>query len=79
MRNVLAQPAVVVRIRDQEWRGTARLVVDAVERDRAAELVHAKYQPGYRGDLSTWRAMAHPVAVVLADGTGSVGADPAPA
>ena len=38
-----------------------------VEDARARRLVFDKYQPGYGGDLTDWRARALPVAVDLGD------------
>lgn len=61
----MADPSVVVRIGHREWNASARVVSDAVERDRVARLVHSKYQPGYAGDLGSWRDTALPVAVTL--------------
>jgi deazaflavin-dependent oxidoreductase (nitroreductase family) len=65
VRNIGEEPRVTVRIRDRVWLGTARLVTDLPEHDAAADLVFAKYQPEYGGDLSGWRAAALPVAVEL--------------
>jgi deazaflavin-dependent oxidoreductase (nitroreductase family) len=70
VRNLLAWPEVTVRLgrRDgAELAGRARLVEAGSDEDRLArDLVTAKYQPGYGGDLSGWRASAMPVAVDLA-------------
>lgn len=63
--NLRAEPSVAVRVAGQVWRAEARVVTDAGEARRAATLVHAKYQPGYGGDLSGWRDTALPVAVAL--------------
>ena len=65
VRNLRADPHVGVRIRDRHWDGSARVVTDAAEREAAATLVFAKYQPRYGGDLANWRAQALPVAVAL--------------
>jgi deazaflavin-dependent oxidoreductase (nitroreductase family) len=68
VRNIRDQPGVTVRIGDQVWPGTARIVDDPAERDAAAEAVFAKYQPRYGGDLTAWRASAVPVALELRAG-----------
>ena len=70
VRNLLAWPEVTVRLgrRDgAELAGRARLVEAGSDEDRLArDLVTAKYQPGYGGDLSGWRRSSLPVAVDLA-------------
>ena len=66
VRNLIERPQVRIRVEDHEISGRARLVDDAVEDARARELVFAKYQPGYGGDLSSWRDRSLPVAVDLA-------------
>jgi deazaflavin-dependent oxidoreductase (nitroreductase family) len=65
VRNLVATPAVSVRVGEQTWSATAQVIEDAAEREEAARLVFEKYQPGYGGDLSGWRASALPVAVAL--------------
>jgi hypothetical protein len=65
LRNLMVEPSVALRIAGREWDASARVVTDAHERERAARLVYAKYQPGYGGDLSRWRNTALPVAVTL--------------
>lgn len=65
VRNIRAEPQVTVRIGDQVWPATARIVDDPAERGAAADAVFAKYQPGYGGDLAAWRAAAIPVAIEL--------------
>ena len=63
--NLRADPAVTVRIGDRTWAATARVVTDESDRDLPARLVYAKYQPGYGGDLSSWRDGALLVALTL--------------
>ncbi len=65
VRNLISDPPVTIRIEDNERPGHAR-VVDDVDEDRLArDLVYAKYQPSYGGDLSTWRDRSLPIAVDL--------------
>jgi deazaflavin-dependent oxidoreductase (nitroreductase family) len=65
VRNLVASSAVEVAVGDRRWRAEATVVDDASERTEAAALVFDKYQPGYGGDLSSWRDSALPVAVDL--------------
>jgi deazaflavin-dependent oxidoreductase (nitroreductase family) len=65
VRNLIATPAVSVRIGDRTFAGRARLVADPDEDSRARELLLAKYSPGYGGDLSEWGRTGLPVAVDL--------------
>jgi deazaflavin-dependent oxidoreductase (nitroreductase family) len=69
VRNLLARPEVTVRIgrRDAPALAARARVVDpgSDEDDRARRLVTGKYQPGYGGDLSSWRRSSLPVAVDL--------------
>ena len=67
MRNLQATPAVRVRIADENWDATARVVTSPDERLNAARLVFEKYQPRYSGDLTSWRESALPVAIELSD------------
>jgi deazaflavin-dependent oxidoreductase (nitroreductase family) len=69
VRNLIRTPAVEVRIADRTFPGTARVVTDPAEDERARRLVHDKYQPGYRGDLTEWRQSSLPVAVDLTRST----------
>jgi hypothetical protein len=61
---------VAVRIGGRVRSGRARIVTDPGEDDLARRLVHDKYQPGHRGDLSGWRRSALPVAVDLSEAPG---------
>jgi deazaflavin-dependent oxidoreductase (nitroreductase family) len=74
VRNLVARPEVGVRLGRRggaELAGRARLVEPgSAEDELARELVTAKYQPTYGGDLSGWRREALPVAVDLASPAG---------
>ncbi len=65
VRNIKGSGTVTVRIGDDEWAGSARVVTDAEERRAAARLVFEKYQPRYGGDLVEWRERSLPVAITL--------------
>ena len=69
VRNLLARAEVTVRIGRRDaagLAGRARVVAPGSdEGELARELVTAKYQPGYGGDLSGWRRSSLPVAVDL--------------
>jgi deazaflavin-dependent oxidoreductase (nitroreductase family) len=65
VKNLRAAPEVTVEIGTETLPGRARIVMDAAEDKLARTLVPAKYQPGYGGDLSRWRASALPIAVDL--------------
>jgi deazaflavin-dependent oxidoreductase (nitroreductase family) len=64
VRNLLADPAVAVRVGSTEVRGRARLVSDPAEEAMARRLLAAKYQGWGEGrPLSGWARQALPVAV----------------
>jgi len=63
VRNLQAEPAVTVRVRDVTYAARARVITDSVEDERARTLVFDKYQPRNSGELVTWRARALPVAL----------------
>ena len=65
VKNMIAMPEVKVRIRDRELPGRARIVTDEAECERARDLLVAKYQQRYGGDLTSWRHSALPVAIDL--------------
>ena len=65
VRNLVADPAVTVRVGEGTFAATARVVDDAEEARRARTLVFDKYQPRYHGNLEGWRESAVPVAVDL--------------
>jgi deazaflavin-dependent oxidoreductase (nitroreductase family) len=68
VRNILRTPGVTVEIADRTLGGRARIVTDPEEDEAARDLLVAKYQPGYGGDLTNWRRRALVVAVDLASG-----------
>ena len=55
VRNLLAEPAVTVRLRDTTYAATARVVEGGDESERGRGLVFEKYQPRYTGSLERWR------------------------
>lgn len=64
VRNLRAEPAVTVRLRDTTYDATARVVDDGTDEDRLARrLVYEKFQPRYQGDLDGWRGRSLTVAV----------------
>jgi deazaflavin-dependent oxidoreductase (nitroreductase family) len=65
VRNLQADPAATVRVRDVTYDAHARVIADPVEEQRARGTVFAKYQPRNEGELVTWRARALPVALDL--------------
>jgi deazaflavin-dependent oxidoreductase (nitroreductase family) len=65
VKNLRRDPAVTIEVGAGRGEGQARLVTDPTEDRRARTLVHDKYAPSYRGDLSRWRRSALPVAVDL--------------
>jgi deazaflavin-dependent oxidoreductase (nitroreductase family) len=66
VRNLVAAPAVSVRIAGRDFSGTARVVDAGSEEDALArQLLPEKYEAGYTGDLTEWRRTALPVAVDL--------------
>jgi deazaflavin-dependent oxidoreductase (nitroreductase family) len=70
VRNLLATPSVRVRIGARDFAGIARVVEPASDEDATARrMVFEKYQPGYSGDLTGWRASALPVALDLEEGS----------
>lgn len=65
VKNLRRHPTVAVEIGTGNFQGRARVVTDPTEGDRARALVHDKYAPGYREDLTSWRRTALPIAVDL--------------
>jgi len=63
VRNLRADPAVTVRVRDTGYSASARVVTDPDEDRRARTLVFDKYQPRNAGELVSWRERALPVAL----------------
>ena len=65
VRNIATTPSVTVAVGVTVQTGRARIVTDDAEQRVARDLVYAKYQPGYGGDLVSWRETSLPVAVDL--------------
>jgi len=64
VRNLVADPAVTVRLRDRAYLARARVVASGSEEDTLARrLVFEKYQPRDDGDLTSWRERSLPVAL----------------
>ena len=63
VRNLMREPAVSVRIAEEQQRGRARVVADAEENALARRLLFDKYSASYSGSLANWRDTALPVAV----------------
>jgi deazaflavin-dependent oxidoreductase (nitroreductase family) len=70
VRNLRRDPVVKVEIGTGTFQGRARVVTDPTESERARALVHDKYAPGYRGDLTSWRRTSLPIGVELERPTG---------
>jgi deazaflavin-dependent oxidoreductase (nitroreductase family) len=62
-RNLRAEPAVTVRLRDTTYAATARVVEAGDESERGRGLVFEKYQPRYTGGLERWRRESLLVAI----------------
>jgi deazaflavin-dependent oxidoreductase (nitroreductase family) len=67
VRNLQADPAITVRVRDRTYTGTGRVIDEDDESERARTLVFDKYQPRYSGSLADWRIRSLPVAVDLTE------------
>jgi hypothetical protein len=67
VRNLRADPAVTVRVRDVTYSARARVIEDPSEARIARDLVFAKYQTDSSGDLRGWRESALPVALDVID------------
>lgn len=64
VRNLIADPAVTVRIGKQEFSGAARLVAESSEDAMARRLLAAKYYRWREGrPLNKWARTATPVAI----------------
>lgn len=64
VRNLLADPSVVLRVGGDEWVARARPVHDEEERARAGRAVAARYQGWTEGSpLPAWLGAALPVAL----------------
>lgn len=72
VRNLLANAAVTVRVKDQTFVGRARLVREPEEEALARRMLAAKYQGWREGrPLSQWAQTALPVAVELSGEAGA--------
>jgi deazaflavin-dependent oxidoreductase (nitroreductase family) len=65
VRNLIADPAVAVRIAGQRFEGKARVVEDPEEDALARRLILEKYAQGYSGDLTDYGRNALPVAIEI--------------
>ena len=65
VRNLQADPAITVRVRDRTYTGRGRVADEGDESARARELVFDKYQPRYSGSLADWRVRSLPIVVDL--------------
>lgn len=66
VRNIARTPAVTVRIGDEVFEATGRVLdTPTDESERARSLVFEKYTPRYSGDLTEWRGRSLPVALDL--------------
>jgi deazaflavin-dependent oxidoreductase (nitroreductase family) len=63
VKNLLADSQVKIRIGDQDFGGSARLVDDPEEDAWARQALVEKYQKSYAGDLTNWRRHSLLVAV----------------
>ncbi len=66
VRNLRADSAVTVRLRNTAYRGKARVVDDGAESEHGRTLVFEKYQPRYSGSLQRWRRESLLVAIDVA-------------
>ena len=65
VKNISAEPNVVVEVDGETRAGNARVVDEGDEVERARSLVFEKYAPRYDGDLTEWRERALPIAIDL--------------
>lgn len=65
VRNIRENPSVSVRIADQGFAGTARVVEDPEEELMVRRALPPKYSESYSEDLTEWGQTALPVAVDL--------------
>jgi deazaflavin-dependent oxidoreductase (nitroreductase family) len=66
VKNMRANPSVVVRIGNRTFAGVARFVLDALEETQARHMLATKYQGWREGrKLSGWARTALPVAIDL--------------
>lgn len=65
VKNLVANPAVGVRLGDRDMICRAAVVEDPEEDELARRLLVEKYQQRYGSDLEEWRRTALPVAIEL--------------
>jgi deazaflavin-dependent oxidoreductase (nitroreductase family) len=67
VKNLMRTPAVQLRLREQVFAGTARVVAEPAEDALARELVVGKYTARGEGDLDEWGRTALAVAVDMGE------------
>ena len=70
MRNLIAEPAVELRLGEATYQATARVVEDPDEDALARRLLLEKYSPT-NGNLSGWGRTALPIAIDLRRAAGT--------
>ncbi len=68
--NLRALPQATVRIGDEQFNATARLIVGTEEERVARDRLYEKYQPTVERDLTTWRETGYPIALDLVPAEG---------
>lgn len=68
VKNIQADPTVGLRIGEERFVASARVVSEGDEDARARRLLLEKYEPTYSGDLTEWGETAMPVAIDIASG-----------
>ncbi len=63
VKNLVATPAVRVRLAGAEYGGRARIVEDDDEASWARAALLEKYSSGYGGDLTNWSRRSLPIAI----------------
>jgi deazaflavin-dependent oxidoreductase (nitroreductase family) len=64
VKNLIAEAAVHVRLREVTFEATARVLeAGTADDERARRFVFEKYQPRYDGSLESWRERSLPVAL----------------
>ncbi len=66
VRNIMANGEATMRIDGHDHTGRGRVVTHTDEQRVARDIVFAKYQPGYGGDLTGWRERSLPMAIDVA-------------
>jgi deazaflavin-dependent oxidoreductase (nitroreductase family) len=66
VRNLRADPAVTVRVRDVTFAATARILEPGTDEDALARhVVTDKFRPRYDGSLDDWQVRSLPVALAV--------------